>query len=168
MLETKRLVIIPLTFDQLVKYITNDNSLEHDLGLNDSCREISPDLKDALESTIMPNVANHDKDILYSTLWTMILKEEKKMVGDLCFVGEPNAEGEIEIGYGTYESYRNKGLMTEAVGAMIDWAKTQTNVKTMLASTEKENTASYSVLIKNHFTRLSESESLINWGLILK
>ena len=59
---------------------------------------------------------------LFSTLWTIILKEENKMVGDLCFVGEPDAEGEIEIGYGTYDEFRKRGYMTEAVNGMINWA----------------------------------------------
>lgn len=41
------------------------------------------------------------------------------MVGDICIVGEPNASGEIEIGYGTYEEFQQKGFMTEAVGGII-------------------------------------------------
>jgi hypothetical protein len=32
------------------------------------------------------------------------------MVGDICFVGEPNTEGEVEIGYGTYENFRKEVL----------------------------------------------------------
>jgi ribosomal-protein-alanine N-acetyltransferase len=30
---------------------------------------------------------------------------DNKMVGDLVIVGEPNADGEIEIGYGTYDEF---------------------------------------------------------------
>ena len=36
------------------------------------------------------------------------------MIGDLCMVGEPNADGEIEIGYGTYEQFQGKGFMTKS------------------------------------------------------
>jgi len=36
------------------------------------------------------------------------------MVGHLCIVREPNAKGEVEVGYGTYDEFQNKGFMTEA------------------------------------------------------
>ncbi len=163
MIETKRLILKPLSFEQLIKYITNDNSLEQELTLENSTRTISTELKEALENTIIPNVKTSDKNFLYTTLWTIVLKEENKMVGDLCFVGEPNEIGEIEIGYGTYERYRNRGLMTEAVGAMINWAASEERIKAILASTDKLNVASFAVLEKNQFTKIGETESLYNW-----
>lgn len=166
-IETERLILRPLIYTQLSKYIKADNSLEKELNLRNSTRIISPDLKEALENTILPNVKNPSKNYLYSTLWTVILKEENKMVGDLCFVGEPNAAGEIEIGYGTYDEFQKKGFMTEAVSGMIQWAKEQPEVKAIIASTEKSNVASYSVLIKNNFTKIGETDELYNWSLIL-
>ena len=54
MIETERLVLKPLTYDQLVKYIRADNSLETELNLNQTSRTISPALKEALEQTILP------------------------------------------------------------------------------------------------------------------
>ena len=168
MIETERLILKPLTYDQLKKYIQVDGSLETELNLNPSSRTISPALKEALEQTILPNVVDTTKDYLYSTLWTIISKTDHKMVGDLCIVGEPNVEGEIEIGYGTYKEFQNRGFMTEAVGGMIKWAETQAKVKSIIASTDKDNIASYTILIKNKFTKLSETESLLNWRLIVK
>jgi RimJ/RimL family protein N-acetyltransferase len=168
MIETKRLTIKPLTYGQLVKYIRNDNSLETELHLNPTSRSISPDLKEALEQTILPAVADSTKNYLFSTLWTIILKSENKMVGDLCFVGEPNADGEVEIGYGTYEEFQGKGFMTEAVGGMIGWAKEQSGLKAIIASTDKRNVASYSILIKNNFIKTGETETIFNWRLPIK
>lgn len=165
MLETQRLILRPLTYEQLLKYIRNDNSLEKELNLIESCRTISPELKEALEQTILPNVADTTRNYLFSTLWTVILKEENKMVGDLCFVGEPNEEGEIEIGYGTYTEFRNRGFMTEAVSGIINWATMQKNVKSIIASTEKGNHDSFAVLIKNNFLKFGESESEYQWRL---
>ena len=167
LIETKRLILKPLTYEQLVKYIKCDNSLETELNLNKTSRSISPELKDAFEQTILPNVADKSKNYLYSTLWTAISKEENKMIGDVCIVGEPNAKGEIEIGYGTYEEFRNRGFMTEIVSGIIEWAKTQPNVKSLIASTEKVNTASFRVLEKNMFQKIGETETLNNWQLKL-
>ena len=163
MVETERLLLKPLTYDQLVNYINCDNSLETELKLNKSSRTISPELKEAFEQTILPNVADKSKNYLYSTLWTAISKAENKMVGDLCIVGEPNAQGEIEIGYGTYDEFQNKGFMTEAVSGMITWAKTQLEVTAIIASTEKTNTPSFKVLEKNGFIKTGETAALFNW-----
>lgn len=167
MIETKRLILKPLTYEQLIKYTKCDNSLELELNLHKTSRTISPELKDAFEQTILPNVADKSKNYLYSTLWTAISKSENKMIGDLCIVGEPDANGEIEIGYGTYEEFQNRGFMTEIVSGMIEWAKTQPNVKALVASTEKTNTASFKVLEKNMFQKIGETETLYNWRLKL-
>jgi RimJ/RimL family protein N-acetyltransferase len=166
-IETKRLILKPLTYEQLIKYIKCDNSLETELKLNKTSRTISPELKDAFEQTILPNVADKSKSYLYSTLWTAISKAENKMIGDLCIVGEPNVNGEIEIGYGTYEEFQNRGFMTEIVSGIIEWAKTQPKVKSLIASTEKTNTASFKVLEKNMFQKIEETETLYNWQLNL-
>lgn len=168
MIETERLILKPLTYEQLEKYIKCDNSLEIELGLNKTSRTISSELKEAFEQTILPNVADKSKNYLYSTLWTAISKVDNKMIGDLCFVGEPNADGEIEIGYGTYEEFQNKGFMTEIVGGIIEWTKKQPLVKSIIASTDKTNKASFKVLEKNNFIKIDQTETLFNWKLKIK
>lgn len=165
MIETERLILKPLTYDQLVKYAQGDNSLEVELNLNKTSRKISSELQEALEQTILPNVADKTKNYLYSTLWTAISKAENKMIGDLCMVGEPNADGEIEIGYGTYDEFQGKGFMTEIVGGIIEWAKTQQIIQSIMASTDKSNIASFKVLQKNNFIKVGETETLFNWKL---
>ncbi|MFN8237393.1 MAG: GNAT family N-acetyltransferase [Chitinophagales bacterium] len=162
MIETKRLILRPLTYEQLVKYAKCDNSLEEELNLNITSRTISSELKEALEVTILPNVADTSKNYLYSTLWTAISKTENKMIGDLCIIGEPNADGEIEIGYGTYDKFQGKGFMTEIVGGIIEWAKIQPIVKSITASTDKTNKASFKVLEKNNFIKIGETDTQFN------
>jgi len=168
MIETERLILKPLNHDQLLKYIKDDHSLEKELGLLPTKKNISASLHDALEQTILPNVSNGDKDYLYHTLWTIISKPDQKVVGDICFVGEPDAEGEIEIGYGTYEEFRGRGFMTEAVGRIIEWAEQQPKVKSIFAATEKDNEASYSILVKNNFIHIGEVDEMLSWKIILK
>ena len=90
------------------------------------------------------------------------------MIGDLCIVGEPNANGEIEIGYGTYDEFQGKGFMTEIVGGIIEWTKTQPLVKTITASTSKTNVASLKVLQKNGFIKVDETETSLSWKLIIQ
>jgi [ribosomal protein S5]-alanine N-acetyltransferase len=168
MIETKRLILKPLTYEQLIKYSKADNSLEEELGVSESGRIISDELREALEQTILPSVADPTKNYLFSTLWTAIAKETNQMVGDLCFYGEPNEKGEIEVGYGVYEAQRNKGYMTELLCGMISWAETQANVVSIFASTDKDNYSSYKVLQNNNFIKSGETDTLYHWQLTLK
>ncbi len=167
MIETERLILKPLTYKQLIKYTKCDHTLEEELNLNKTSRTISPELKEAFEKTILPNVANPAKNYLFSTLWTAILKSENRMIGDLLIVDEPNENGEIEIGYGTYDEFQGRGYMTEIVGGIIGWTKAQVNVKGILASTAKTNTASYKVLEKNNFIKIGADEDSLHWKLDL-
>ena len=167
MMETQRLILLPLTYEQLGKYLRCDNSLEEELNLNHAERIIGAELKEALEKTIIPKVADKSKDYLFYTLWTAISKKENKMVGDLCLYGEPNEKGEIEIGYGVYEEFRNQGFMTEMVQGIIEWAKAQPKIKAITASTDKDNLASFRVLEKNGFVKSGESEELFHWVLAI-
>lgn len=167
MIETQRLFIKPLTFDQLIKYLKNDNSLEDELNLNPTTRAISNDLKEAIEQTILPNVADSSKNYLFSTLWTIISKEDNRIVGDLCLIDETGVDGAIEIGYGTYDEFQGKGYMTEAVGGMIKWLKKQQSIKSVIASTNIDNIASYKVLSNNGFEKIGASQDLLKWKLTL-
>ncbi len=166
-ITTERLLLQPLTHAQLLQYIENDGSLEAALQINPSERVISADLQEALEQTIVPNVADPLKNYVFNSLWTIILKSENRMVGDLCFIGEPNAAGEIEIGYGTYEADKGKGYMTEAVGGMVLWAGQQPEIQAIIASTEKSNPSSSAVLQKNNFVNDGETETLFQWRRVL-
>lgn len=165
MIATERLILRPLTYEQLVKYSNLDDSLEKEFNLKKSPRSISPELREALDYGIIPNVADEQQNYLFSTLWTIILKENNKMVGDVCFKGEPNIDGEIEISYGTHFEFRRKGYMTEAVGEMLKWAKMQSNVRKILANTDKNNLSSQRVLKNNGFSQVNEADGIIYWEI---
>jgi len=167
-IEAAGIQLRPLNHHQLVQYIKLDPDLEKEWGLKPSSRSISVELKETLEDTIMPSVADKSKNYLFSTLWTVISKDLNQMVAAICFKGEPNHQGEIEIGYGTFESFQGKGFMTKAVAAIIPWASEQSNVVSITAETEKSNSASIVVLEKNQFTKVNEMGSKCYWKLNLK
>jgi hypothetical protein len=165
LIETERLQIIPLTHGQLINYLQTDGSLEEQLNIRPNKRKISPALIEAFEKIILPSVGNPSKNYLFSTLWTIIDKEKKVMVGDICFKGEPNANGEVEIGYGTYPQFQKMGYMTEAVGALSQWAFEQARVACILAETHNINFASQKILEKNGFAPFEKKEGAIWWRL---
>ena len=164
-LETERLLIKPLSYAQLLLYVKLDNSLEKSLGLKPYSRSLPGELNEALEQLILPQVAMSGNNILFSTLWTIIDKQQEFMVGDLCFKGEPNAPGEIEIGYGTHTDFQGKGFMTEAIRAISHWALCQAEVQTILAETGKENISSHKTLSRNGFKAYKQIENMIWWRL---
>lgn len=167
MIQTSRLHIQPLTYPQLVKYIRADHSLEAELQLKPTMLTLSPELKEAMEQSILPNVADTSKNYLFHTLWTIISKADRQMVGDLCFTGAPNEAGEIEIGYGTHEAFRGQGIMTEAVKAMISWASQQPGICAVIAATNKDNPPSQAVLKKNGFLLSGETAELHYWKYLI-
>ena len=101
---------------------------------------------------------------LLSTYWQMVRKDTKQIVGELGFKGPPENR-ELEIGYGTGEKFRNKGYMSEAVGALCKYALTQNDfqVRRIVAATERKNYASHRVLERNGFTRAGMMRGLIMW-----
>lgn len=164
-IETERLRIIPLTLEQLNKYVKADYSWEDELELNRSPRSMSPELADAFEKSILPNVGDPNKNYLYYTLWTVISKSENKRVAGLLFTGEPNDAGEVEIGYGTEPQFQNNGYMTETIGGMVSWAKNQPEVRTIVAQTDKANIPSHKTLLKNNFSKYKTVDPMIWWRL---
>lgn len=164
-LETSRLYLIPLNYSQLLLYAQFDGSLETAIGMIPVKREVTEDLKITLEKFMIPYVIKNPELILYATIWVLILKDQNIIVGDIGFKGAPSDKGLVEIGYGTYPDFFNKGLMTEAVGGMTNWAFEQPEVKIILAETDKSNLASQHVLNKNGFEPFAETDTIYWWRL---
>jgi len=163
-LETKRLFIRPLNYEELVKYSKGKNPFE-DKWVGISENEIDENFRSVLDNAILPNVKLNIKDYLFYTVWLMIDKKFNLSIGSLSFKGKPDKIGNIEIGYGTYEGFQNKGFMSEALEALINWAFSTGKVKTVIAETAKDNPASFSVLEKNRFDKYSENEEFFYWKI---
>lgn len=86
-----------------------------------------------------------------STGWDgyfFIHPQEEALAGNGGFKGPPDESGTVEIGYEIASEYWNRGLATEAVRGMIDFAFTHAEVRTVIAHTLAEKNASNSVLQK--------------------
>jgi ribosomal-protein-alanine N-acetyltransferase len=167
MIETQNLEIIPLNSHQLSLFIKLDPSLKTALQLEEMQHGISKELLESLEHSIIPKTANPQYISAFVCLWIIIHKQSRAVIGDLCFKGEPDDRGEVEIGYETYIPYRRKGFMTEAVGGMVQWAIQQKMVKYIFAETEISNFGSLKILEKNNFVALSEKRGGISLRLKL-
>ncbi|PWT76128.1 MAG: N-acetyltransferase [Bacteroidetes bacterium] len=169
MVETERLIIIPLSYDQLNLYLQVNGRLEKMMNLNDNGRTISPDVREMVSVFTLPKMKKaKGNDYLFFTFWIVVEKSSRTIVAELGFKGEPNAKGEIEIGYGTLPGYRGKGFMTEAVGGMIGWAKQLGSVKYILAETDEKNIASVKIVQKNNFQYLKKKGKMLWWRVGLR
>lgn len=163
-LETERLVLIPLSLDQLKKAIENRERVALELGLNSKVNNLDKNMMRVYNIKIQ-NIERDADNILFYTYWEIILKSEKKLIGEIGFKGIPNGLGQIEIGYGIEEGYRNKGFTTEAVIKLMEWVFHQDiiPVKYVTACTDKENIASQKVLLKAGMRITNEDDKYFYW-----
>lgn len=163
MIETERLQLKPLQYEELKKYLYQKSILEKEFALEPVQRTINDDIFEILTNIVLPKVKKTTHDYLYHTLWVVIDKIEKKFVGSFLFKGAPNYIGQIEVGYGTYSDVQNKGYMTETISGLIEWAKTHESITYITAETEQKNTPSIRVLQKNNFTKIGSSYNMFFW-----
>ena len=64
---------------------------------------------------------------------------ERRMIGHIGFHGPPGVNGPekpgaLEVGYTVFEPFRRRGYATEAVVAILEWARTEHGVRHFVAS----------------------------------
>jgi len=166
-LKTKRLTIIPLDEYNLRLLIEDWQKMESSLGVEMTGFKLEKEIAIAMKECLQA-VIDDSKNYLWCTNWVIILKEENRIIGGACFKGKPDEWGNVEIGYGINEEYRNKGYATEAVNQLIRWALIENNVQAIIAETDKDNIPSWRVLEKNGMKKFKETEKSIWWKLVKK
>ena len=157
MIETSRLQIRPLTASELQQHLDSPAAFALSLGVTPSVSLLDPETRDAILNDLLPHLNDPAKDARFYTMWILIEKAQKAIIGGICFHGEPDDEGVVEIGYGTDPEYQNKGYMTETIAGMIGWLRLQKQVRAIIAETEKSNLASIKVLNNNGFMPVKEA-----------
>lgn len=168
MIETERLYIRPLKADELIRHFQSPDEFGKSLNLTPSTSLLDEEVREAMINSFIPNLKDETKDYRFHTMWILIEKHHKAIIGGICFHGEPNSAGEAEIGYGTDPEYQSKGYMTETISGIIGWAKENTKIKTLIAETALSNTPSIRVLEKCNFKIREHREENIILELDLK
>lgn len=63
---------------------------------------------------------------------------------------------EVRIGYVIAERFWSRGLATELVAGLVDWARSQPSVQQLTGGVDSTNPASARVLLKNGFERIPD------------
>src|SRR5699024_212055 len=79
-------------------------------------------------------------------LWGIVVKEDKKLIGVIDFVSWQTEHRTAEIGYVLAQEYWSKGLMTEAVKAVIQFGFAEMDLIRIQAKCFTENTGSAKIM----------------------
>jgi len=87
----------------------------------------------------------------------IVERASNTIVGSINLKGAPNADGDVEIGWGLNENARRKGYATEASGAVLNWIAQQPGVNSVSAIIPDDNNHSQRLATKLGFIRTAES-----------
>ncbi len=90
-----------------------------------------------------------------------VLVDTGQVVGDAGWKGGPDDSGTAEIGYGLAAPYRGRGLGTELVGLVAEWASHQPGVTRLSAEVLVGNEPSLRALLRNGFIRVGRRDDLL-------
>jgi len=164
LIETQRLWLVPLTLEELRRALTSKLQLAEELGFQLYSSELDDKMKSIYQIKI-DKIERDKENYLFYTFWQLVLKEEKMIIGEVGFKGVSQETGELEVGFGTEERFRNKGYMTEALTELIKWAFIQEkpDIKRITALTLKDNIPSQKVLEKAGLMLKHEEAGQVYW-----
>jgi ribosomal-protein-alanine N-acetyltransferase len=96
-------------------------------------------------------------------VWVLIERSTNTVVGDAGFVGLPDSEGTVEIGYAVVPGRRRRGYATEAAAALVEWALARSDVHAVVAGCAPDNSASVAILERLGFVPTGERDGELRW-----
>jgi ribosomal-protein-alanine N-acetyltransferase len=90
--------------------------------------------------------------------WALTLKNDNKLIGTICLWNIQEGESKAEIGYELLPAYHGKGLMQEAVLAVLDYGFQVMKLGTIEGVVHPENAPSIKLLERNKFARTGTLE----------
>lgn len=156
MIKTKRLEIIPCSYEKLVERVRGHKGMITNDEEENNVKRL----------TLLPMSVASKEDQLFYTFWLGYFNGEE--VIEVGFICPPTVHNVIEVWFYTRPGFMNNGYATEAVAGMIEWAKQFDNVHHICASVEDRNFASKKVLIKNGFRYLTIVNNMNIFNLVIK
>lgn len=158
---TPRLTLQALDIESLKLLSENRTKFAQHLGVNIPEHWPAPDLIEALPFFI--GLIEQNPSAYMWLVWITVETKAKNIVGGIGFKGSPDMQGTVEVGYDTAEMYRGLGLATEALQGITNWAFEQSQVRRVIAETDKSNFQSHRVLEKAGYLKSGENETIFFW-----
>ena len=86
-------------------------------------------------------------------LWVISLPGDQKMIGNITFWNIDKENHRAEIGYLLNPQQHQKGIMQEALVAVLDYGFSNIGVHSVVANVNPANEASKKLLVKNNFVQ---------------
>ena len=145
---------VQVTEDLLLRQVSvNDAAQILELRSNEQVnryveRKKATSIEDALAFIEVINKGIAGNELIY---WGLQLKNDLKVIGTIGMFNLSVQESKAEIGYELLPGYQGKGLMQQAMTAVIQYGFHTMHLQTIEAWTVKENLASARVLEKMGF-----------------
>jgi len=144
-LETERLILKPIdesNVEDILKIRSNKTT-------NQFVKRIPPKTNyDALDFilTIKKRVQNNE-----TFYFGITYKNQQNLLGTICLYRFSEDRTEAEVGYELLPDYHRKGIMSEALSAVLNFGFNELNLQEILAFTNKFNENSKDLLLKHDF-----------------
>ncbi|WP_411811005.1 GNAT family N-acetyltransferase [Chryseobacterium scophthalmum] len=145
-LETERLVLKSINENHAEDILKIRSNAE----INKFLKRIPPQTNyEALSFilTIKKRVENNE-----TIFWGISLKKQPELIGTICLWNFSEDRKTAEVGYELLPNYHRKGIMSEALKAVLNFGFNELYLNEILAFTNEFNENSKSLLIKNNFT----------------
>ncbi len=110
--------------------------------------------KSVEEAAVFIEKINASVDAHESILWAIALKEEpQKLIGTICFWNVRKEHQRAEVGYMLHPEYWSRGLMKEALLAVIDFGFKEMRLHSIEGHINPDNTVSGFLLEKAGFVK---------------
>ena len=161
-IETKRLQLITFTLE-LKKAALNDRAkLVEMLGVSVPEHWPQPDFAEALPFFI-DNMEKAPSEPAWD--WIAIHRKGQAVIGGIGFMGAPDKDGVVEMGYDVIPEYRKQGYATEMACSLIAWAFQEARIRIVTASCLDDNVGSIKVLENVGMQQLGHEDTLLKWEI---
>lgn len=161
-IHTERLVLRPLALTDAPRlYI-----LRSDPSINTYLDRVPDENMEATRSFI-EKIQHNEKEKL-SFYRVICLKEDPSLIGTICLWNFNADQSEAETGFELMTTWQGKGLMGEALQALLNFGFTQLSLNKIIAQVHKNNQDSLRLLKRNAFSpdpAEPEEEQLVLWSI---
>jgi len=159
-IRTERLALLAFTPEVLDALLAHDRDRATEL-LGASVPGDWPDRHDERFLRLRLGQLRAHGDLQEWSVRGVVLADEGALVGHIGFHGPPGvnalrrADG-VEVGYSIFPDYRRRGIATEAVRGLVQWARDERDIHAFVASVSPQNDASLGVIGKLGFEHVGE------------
>lgn len=97
--------------------------------------------------------------------WAICFHNEPDLMGTICLWNFSQKDNKSEIGYELLPQFQGKGIMQEALSAVVKFGFEVLQLNTIEAWTVAQNENSIKILKRNHFVRNTELENKIDLAM---